>query len=627
MNLQKGLIGLFVLIFLLSSISLVVLVYDDKKDLSSRASGTMRTSQPKVLDQIKYQFPTTTWEGDAYDLPISINFDQNIWSEPVDSDIVFRHQSLPITLRLTKNTLDLPKISALLGPDFSSPKIISNTDIALPNWKLQIYQYTFIGEKRNILVTRNEQGVNVIAVYPSNLDTTSITQFISGIASRSQVKGSTAPDESAQLATLIRPSVAMVLNRYCADLKFLDAPGFALSGKNYPFCFVSIGTGFFVNKDGYLATNGHVVKNLPLTTIYYTVNSGNLDPLLTDFLEVYLSQTSKVTVTREAVIKRIKDSHGNKESIYQLAGLIGELYKKNYLKLNNEKNQYFLQLGNNTAQVVSDGVITSADVVSADYIDANYSEPDDQTGFVSSDVALLKASGKIFPALPLGQIGDAVVGSNLQVIGFPGAAMGAKALVVDTSSNSEPTITKGVVSAIKEAKGDNRKLIQTDAAINHGNSGGPAITESGKVVGIATYGITSDSESGSYNFLRDIQDLKDLMIKNNITEETGEVYNLWKSGLENYWFSYFRYAKNDFEKLKGIYPVHPMVEKYLKESTEKFGTVEDKTPKFTHQTRNILIKISGWSMFISIFGIVSIIIYGMIEHKKRHSPLEEVPTF
>ena len=627
MNLQKGLIGLFVLIFLLSSISLVVLVYDDKKDLSSRANGLMRISRPKVLDDLKYQFPVTTWEGDTYGLPISIDFDQNIWDEPTDKDLVFHHQTLPVTIRLSNDFLDLSKISILLGSDFVSPKIISSTSVSIPGWKLQVYQYNFIGEKRNVLVTKNDQGINLMAVYQPNLDIQDITNFISKISVRSKVKGVTTQDESAQLATLVRPSVAMVLNRYCAELKFLEAPNFPLSGKNYPFCFVSVGTGFFVNKDGYLATNGHVVKNLPLTTIYYTVNSGNLDPLLTDFLEVYLSQASKTTVTREAVIKRIKDSHGNKESIYQLAGLIGELYKKNYLKLNNEKNQYFLQLGNNTAQVVSDGVIISEDVVSADYIDVNYSEPNDQTGFVSSDVALLKANGKIFPALPLGQADDVVVGSNLQVIGFPGAAMGAKAMVVDTSSNSEPTITKGVVSAIKEAKGDKRKLIQTDAAINHGNSGGPAITESGKVIGIATYGITPDQESGSYNFLRDIQDLKDLMVKNNVTDDTGEVYGLWKSGLENYWLSYFKYAKNDFEKLKNIYPIHPMVEKYLKESSEKFGTVEDKTPKFTHKTRDVMIKISSWLMFISFFGMVGLILYGIFQHKKDQFSLENVPTF
>jgi S1-C subfamily serine protease len=55
------------------------------------------------------------------------------------------------------------------------------------------------------------------------------------------------------------------------------------------------------------------------------------------------------------------------------------------------------------------------------------------------------------------------------------------------------TVTRGIVSGIRNAAGVT--LIQTDAAINHGNSGGPLIDHSGRVIGITTLKVASNSES------------------------------------------------------------------------------------------------------------------------------------
>ena len=47
------------------------------------------------------------------------------------------------------------------------------------------------------------------------------------------------------------------------------------------------------------------------------------------------------------------------------------------------------------------------------------------------------------------------------------------------------SVSSGVLSAWDVETPDG-KFIQTDAAVNHGNSGGPLITEDGKVIGINT---------------------------------------------------------------------------------------------------------------------------------------------
>lgn len=70
--------------------------------------------------------------------------------------------------------------------------------------------------------------------------------------------------------------------------------------------------------------------------------------------------------------------------------------------------------------------------------------------------------------------------------------------------NNQPTVTVGVISATKRDFGlvdgshSYQNMIQTDAAINGGNSGGPLVNSAGEVVGVNTF-IYSGSNSGKTN--------------------------------------------------------------------------------------------------------------------------------
>ena len=94
------------------------------------------------------------------------------------------------------------------------------------------------------------------------------------------------------------------------------------------------------------------------------------------------------------------------------------------------------------------------------------------------DVAVLKIrDGKDLPFLPLGD-------SDLLRVGDPVIAVGNPFDL--GSGNWEPTISVGIVSALHvylDSPGY-KDAIQTDAAVNPGNSGGPLITMKGEVVGI-----------------------------------------------------------------------------------------------------------------------------------------------
>lgn len=129
------------------------------------------------------------------------------------------------------------------------------------------------------------------------------------------------------------------------------------------------------------------------------------------------------------------------------------------------------------------------------------------------DIAVLKAtkpvSSRPATALPLMKSEDITVGETVYAIGYPASSNDAwkEQFVLDgelyeytTKTAAMPedaTVTKGVVSRFTEVtRYDNTKCIQHDAVINHGNSGGPLITEEGAVVGINTYGFGENLETG-----------------------------------------------------------------------------------------------------------------------------------
>ena len=92
-----------------------------------------------------------------------------------------------------------------------------------------------------------------------------------------------------------------------------------------------------------------------------------------------------------------------------------------------------------------------------------------------NDVALIKidnASG--LPAAELGRSADVKVGEDVVAIGN---ALGLR---------GDPTVTRGIVSALNRTVENLTGMIQTDAAINPGNSGGPLVNSAGQVIGINT---------------------------------------------------------------------------------------------------------------------------------------------
>ena len=90
----------------------------------------------------------------------------------------------------------------------------------------------------------------------------------------------------------------------------------------------------------------------------------------------------------------------------------------------------------------------------------------------TTDLALVKIEGDDFPAIPIGDSEALKVGEWVLAVGNP--------------FNLGSTVTAGIVSAKARGLGANtvESFIQTDAAINRGNSGGALVNVKGELVGI-----------------------------------------------------------------------------------------------------------------------------------------------
>lgn len=110
----------------------------------------------------------------------------------------------------------------------------------------------------------------------------------------------------------------------------------------------------------------------------------------------------------------------------------------------------------------------------------------------STDLALLKIKGGTFPFLEFGNSDSLRVGEWVLAVGNP--------------FNLESTVTAGIVSAkgrsIDILEGDYtiESFIQTDAAVNPGNSGGALVNTNGELVGVNTAIITRSGKYEGYSF-------------------------------------------------------------------------------------------------------------------------------
>ncbi|MBU1947581.1 MAG: trypsin-like peptidase domain-containing protein, partial [Candidatus Eisenbacteria bacterium] len=138
------------------------------------------------------------------------------------------------------------------------------------------------------------------------------------------------------------------------------------------------------------------------------------------------------------------------------------------------------------------------------------------------DLAVVRIEGEDLPAARIGDSDSLLVGEWVMAIGNPFAFL---------LNDHQPTVTAGVISAthrdIRPSEDNTaiyKDMVQTDAAVNPGNSGGPLVNSLGEIVGINTFIFSKGGGSEGIGFAIPINNC--LEIANEIVQY-GRVRQPW----------------------------------------------------------------------------------------------------
>jgi serine protease Do len=134
-------------------------------------------------------------------------------------------------------------------------------------------------------------------------------------------------------------------------------------------------------------------------------------------------------------------------------------------------------------------VLANADLVTVTFNDRHSLQAEIVGKDASTDIAILKVSNKDLPYMEFGNSDEVKLGQWVLAVGYP--------------FSLDATVTAGIISAKSRAIGINRSqsssaiesFLQTDAAVNPGNSGGALVNTSGQLIGINS---AIASPTGSY---------------------------------------------------------------------------------------------------------------------------------
>ena len=175
------------------------------------------------------------------------------------------------------------------------------------------------------------------------------------------------------------------------------------------------------------------------------------------------------------------------------------------------------------------------------------------------DIAILKIQANNLPTVHLAANSTGLnLGEQLFIIGYPGVVLNNDFL--SRKSALEASVTVGRVSGFKIDISD-RRVIQTDAAISWGNSGGPAFNQRGEVVGVATFiSLTPEGDQAvqGFNFLIPVETVQEFASTISLTPTADSPFTQkWEGAVDSYFRGNYRRAVQNVEEAERIMPGFP----------------------------------------------------------------------
>ncbi|WP_339103480.1 trypsin-like peptidase domain-containing protein [Haloterrigena salinisoli] len=301
----------------------------------------------------------------------------------------------------------------------------------------------------------------------------------------------------------------------------------------------AVGSGFIVSPDGTVVTNAHVVgaHQNSTETAYERFAVKQSEAIREEF-------SSSGNLTDEQVEETSRILYEEIMSYYEEHGTLRDVSESVHVLNGKATTDDDLEVESWSAEVETAGTV--------------YKEDDGEPS-MGRDIAVLDIDGENLPTVTLGSANDLGTGENLYVIGYPD--IGISEFFDSTNTTLEPTMTTGIVSARRELN-TGINSIQTDAAINGGNSGGPMYNSDGEVVGVATFS-PNDAQIQDIQFGLPIEIATGFLTELGIENTAGEMQSAYEAGLEAYWRGDCETATAKMETVLDLYPDHPQAQSYI----------------------------------------------------------------
>ena len=421
---------------------------------------------------------------------------------------------------------------------------------------------------------------------------------------------------------LNKPGVVFISTYYTVDVVIQSAGAQSsgipeLAGMTYEVEMGGVGSGFTISSDGYILTNGHVVNFeedylawQALSTASYYIIEDLTSYVFYAYYGYYPTQDEL-----DYLMPEVLAEWGSEEA---LTSDLYTSYKLGEIAIDNVERKVYVQQG----AFVSGMKIPVDKGLTADVKQVDFEGFNEDGEVVGKDIAIIKVAAENIPTVKIGDSSQVNVGDEVVVIGYPGVATFQQFL--DEESYLEPSVTRGIVSAEKTLT-DGTGIIQTDAILTYGNSGGPAFNSDGEVIGIASMVATEKGEQViGFSYLRPSNIAKEFLNEKNVQNAQGIVDEHWSKGLDYYWNDHYTPAIEEFEAAKRLYPQLVDAEDYITQSQAAISRGEEVplTKGFLGLSWGVWV---GIIIGVVILGIILVVVIIIVIVKKKGKKKQQTP--